>query len=277
MKHLELIFDGNTLLGKKLYHYTDTNGFFGILKTKKVWATDYKFLNDPSEHFYGRSIVKKVLEELIEENSDIPVKSIYEMRFGSSPIKYETFSRGYYICSLTEEKDSLEQWRAYGNNGKGFAIEFDIDSKYIGGEIDFLGEIPHKLLKVIYNAEEQNRITRATILSCIQSKEMNLLDIDFLINYLCIKFKDPCYANEKEWRIVYSPLMKVGSIGSDIQFRESRDCLINYHTFELEKITGVSIGPRRPDSDAQIIFQMFIDYLKLFTAEVYKSPIQYIG
>lgn len=277
MKHLDLIFDGITLANKKLYHYTDTNGFLGILKTKRVWATDYKFLNDPSEHSYGRQVVKQIFEELIEENPDLPLKSIYELRYGKTPVIAETFSRGYYIASLTEEKDSLEQWRAYGNNGKGFAVEFNIDSKYMGGEINFLGEIPHKLLRVIYDVEEQKRITKTILIDCTESKEMNLLLIDFLISYLCIKFKDPCYAGEKEWRIVYSPLIMVGSIGSDIQYRESRDSIISFHTFELERITGVSIGPRRPDSDTQIMYQIFIDYLNLFPANIYKSSLPYRG
>lgn len=34
---------------KKLYHYTNWDGLSGILKTKSLWATHYRFLNDSSE------------------------------------------------------------------------------------------------------------------------------------------------------------------------------------------------------------------------------------
>ena len=34
---------------KKLYHYTNWDGLLGILNTKRLWATHYRFLNDSSE------------------------------------------------------------------------------------------------------------------------------------------------------------------------------------------------------------------------------------
>lgn len=35
------------------YHYTDAQGLLGIIQNGRLWATDIRFLNDPSEaHFY---------------------------------------------------------------------------------------------------------------------------------------------------------------------------------------------------------------------------------
>ena len=67
MEKLSLLFDGVLLENKPLYHYTNTDGFLGIIKNNQIWATDYKFLKDPSEHSYGHALVKEVIEELIKE------------------------------------------------------------------------------------------------------------------------------------------------------------------------------------------------------------------
>ena|ERR1700732_3664945 len=40
-----------------LYHYTNTVGLQGILKSRSLWASDYRFLNDTREFHYGLDIV----------------------------------------------------------------------------------------------------------------------------------------------------------------------------------------------------------------------------
>ena len=62
MNKLDLIFD-RRVGDKKLYHYTNAIGFLGIVQNNMVWATDYTFMNDPSEHIYGHELVEEVLKE----------------------------------------------------------------------------------------------------------------------------------------------------------------------------------------------------------------------
>src|SRR5258705_9462145 len=45
-----------------LYHYTTAAGLYGIVHSKSLWTTDYRFLNDPSEFRYGWNIVQRALE-----------------------------------------------------------------------------------------------------------------------------------------------------------------------------------------------------------------------
>jgi hypothetical protein len=41
-----------------LYHYTNAAaGLFGMLKSKKMWATNSRFLNDPTEMEYAIQLV----------------------------------------------------------------------------------------------------------------------------------------------------------------------------------------------------------------------------
>ena len=46
-----------------LYHYTDAAGLLGMLKSQRVWATNTRFLNDPTEGDYAAAVVREVLQE----------------------------------------------------------------------------------------------------------------------------------------------------------------------------------------------------------------------
>ena len=271
MENLELLFDGEKLAGKYLYHYTNAAGFHGILQNNRVWATSYEFLNDPSEHVYGHKIVKTVLENLIAKTNNPILLDLYNFRF-NPPIIASNEERRYYIFSLVEDKDSAHHWKEYGNNFNGFAIEFEINSNYKEMVTHTEGSFPHKLFKVIYDIDEQIKITENILLAMARSGK-DAFSIDYITEYLCIKFKDSIYSPEKEWRIVYSPVTNAASLGNDVFFRNSNDALINYNSFQLDKITGVSIGSQRPESEGRNILQMFVDYLNVFPPNFYKSTL----
>jgi hypothetical protein len=67
---------------EKLYHYTTWDGLLGILQTKTLWATHYKFLNDYSEIVLFRDKlvswilphVREGFEELVRQSPDIEQK-----------------------------------------------------------------------------------------------------------------------------------------------------------------------------------------------------------
>ena len=56
-----------------IYHYTSIQGLKGILESKSLWLTHYKFLNDPNEMRYcsndNHSITLKLIEVLTNELS----------------------------------------------------------------------------------------------------------------------------------------------------------------------------------------------------------------
>jgi hypothetical protein len=52
---------------KKLYHYTNWDGLSGILKTKSLWATHYRFVNDSSEFTLFRDKLFSLLETAVHD------------------------------------------------------------------------------------------------------------------------------------------------------------------------------------------------------------------
>jgi hypothetical protein len=104
-----------------LYHYTNGAGLVGILKSQRIWFTSYRNLNDPSELLYGMGVVHRLLGELRQGCDELVeafcarVDDLFQHRKFS-----DTF--GFYIASFSRNRDDLGQWRAYADNGRGFAL-----------------------------------------------------------------------------------------------------------------------------------------------------------
>jgi hypothetical protein len=45
--------DAENKITEPLYHYTDARGLRGIFEHQRLWFTDYRHLNDPSEFVHG--------------------------------------------------------------------------------------------------------------------------------------------------------------------------------------------------------------------------------
>jgi Protein of unknown function (DUF2971) len=102
-----------------LYHYTTAEGRQGIIKSKSIWASDYRFLNDPTEFNYGFSIFEEILAEIAKELPSEAVDIIKNFRKTKPDVSL-------LIASFCQEGDLLSQWRGY-NGAIGYAIGFDGD------------------------------------------------------------------------------------------------------------------------------------------------------
>lgn len=146
-----------------LFHYTTGAGLKGILESKCLWATDYRFTNDGRELRYAEEVLveefKKEVPKLFEAQGNTPpilikdafIKMANEIGslLGFSDLEgsygwlaQETilnhhkklFSKCYesiYLTSFCIHTDTdiyndglLSQWRGYATDG-GYAIEFD--------------------------------------------------------------------------------------------------------------------------------------------------------
>ncbi len=134
---------------EKLYHYTTWDGLLGILQTKTLWATHYKFLNDYSEIvlFRGKLIslilpyVREAYEKLIMQSPHIEQEINQEGGLGQViqhdtevvvDAQYRATGDDIYILSFCGQHKNphvnsnglLSQWRGYGAGG-GFALVFN--------------------------------------------------------------------------------------------------------------------------------------------------------
>jgi hypothetical protein len=165
-----------------LYHYTNGQGLYGILKEQCLRATHYKFLNDSSEFQLFKDVLEKILypsrlrfytKEYIENPTS---KAILDSVCGPQAaakngveeflkIIYEKLAPEIYIASFCAKHQDchandhglLSQWRGYGENG-GYAIVFNtsgLDEMLKTESATFQYDFLH-LADVIYSDEESN-------------------------------------------------------------------------------------------------------------------------
>jgi len=128
----------------KVYHYTSTAGFLGIVNDSSIWATNIFFLNDYQEMKKGIDYVRKNLkdEKLFESMSQDYQKIIERLQeISTDHYSLEAdaemsltnyllemlvgLSQQFYITSFTHNKDYLRQWTSYCEHNDGICIEFD--------------------------------------------------------------------------------------------------------------------------------------------------------
>jgi hypothetical protein len=235
-----------------LYHYTNDDGLLGILQTGQLWATGIDFLNDAAELIYARDAVLGMIEtranELSPEFDEGPADTLRQtaQQFRS---KSEFF---LYVAALSEEGDSLSQWRAYGSYAIGFAgdqlvnlkptrtVEADKDEEYPGLHVE----------KVSYGIEE----ARSSIDNALAQMSAPIggfpgatgwLRMEEHLVPLLATIKHPSFSDESEWRVI---------VGETADWPSSRECFRVTRfgvapyvklSFLPEMVREVVIGPGR--------------------------------
>ena len=106
-----------------IYHYTNDIGLRGILETGKLWLTDMFNLNDPSELSHSLSHMVDALNSKAVNGP--PESKIFAQAFEAYLRQGYQKVAHYFICSFSKVGNDLGQWRAYADNGRGYALGFD--------------------------------------------------------------------------------------------------------------------------------------------------------
>ena len=187
-----------------VYHYTTADGFAGIVNDGFVRATNFSFLNDPSEVKHGFGLACDFLGEMVQSLPESR-RPLVEKIIKS--LDSEAIAEVYVSC-FTRLEDDLSQWRAYGSAAvERFAVGFDVE------ELDALSEPNTTFAEVIYEKAEQIDRIRFFV-----DRTLGFIDRDNLkperwpvlaaavaqmIARVLPELKDVAYKNEKEWRLIH--------------------------------------------------------------------------
>lgn len=115
-----------------LFHYTSAEGLFGILQNRRLRATEFTFMNDPSEVVFAAEQVRKRLLEEIDSGVQEPellgsiqaAVSFLERDYIDpySPHQYQEDRS--FLTSFSDRDDHLTLWRLYAGQA-GYCIGFD--------------------------------------------------------------------------------------------------------------------------------------------------------
>lgn len=103
-----------------LYHYTSHAGLLGVIKSRGVWATDSRFLNDSTEIVHTLSSAKEMAGHIYMDD-DYFAPLAYALRHALETME----NQAVFVTSFSEKPDLLSQWRGYCPGGAGVCIGFD--------------------------------------------------------------------------------------------------------------------------------------------------------
>jgi hypothetical protein len=200
-----------------LYHYTSFDAFRRIMETEIVRGTHYSEFDDWSEVEMGLKMVQRSLEA---HPADVHADA-KDLLQGLTDV-FGRGERDIFVLSLSEDQDSLSQWRGYsaaggvaiGFKGPGLDVHFRENSKKAGN--GGRGAAPWHLLKCQYHDPDEtidlqqmlsdtngllDDIRDATNQLARDAKDIRLTAASISrLEQMCCAIKHHAYASEKEWR-----------------------------------------------------------------------------
>jgi hypothetical protein len=239
-----------------IWHYTNVQGVMGILGTGKIFATNYRYVNDLTECIYANKILVEEIELLSPSQSPLSqavlraILDTPEQLLGAVDI---------YIACFCEDGDVLSQWQAYGRGGYAIGLGVkEVTEHLIGGgyglyrvhyEQKLLRELIQQLIvkfcslvdmhasginiadihpRVIYSTA----VGRHSELASDLPEPLNLLcrALTMVFIELACSFKDRAFEIEEEWRLVYKG---VSQAENDASLRIMREMIVPYKELVL--------------------------------------------
>lgn len=107
-------------LSGPLHHYTSIAALASILKSRSLWATNIRYLEDSSEIVLGLTRVRQVAEEARKTSGGIDAEFLaYVIEWINSP---RSQSASVYVLSFSKDHNKLSQWKGFTTYGHGVCI-----------------------------------------------------------------------------------------------------------------------------------------------------------
>jgi hypothetical protein len=278
----------NTLNAKPppsiIYHYTDGAGLRGILETGKIWCTDIFNLNDTSEIRHGVAYACKLLRGISSADGVASQLNVFTRTVSKHLSEDIEQSANYFVCCFSGNGDDLGQWRAYADDGRGYAIGFDT----VLLERAFVDAAPgnHSTFPLSYDApalqtmlaqlvEQATRIV-STAAGQMTGQQLTHLSVRLsaTVIHCSTFFKHKGYSNEEEYRFL---MVRRGDLPVDnLKLRSSPYSLIRYCEFDWKStiahaLKKVVVGPA---ADPKLGFKFVDDCKRMFLSDTHDIDIE---
>jgi hypothetical protein len=202
--------------GQLLFHYCSAQTLMAIIGSRNIRFSDINMMNDAAEFRWGYSVFEEAATRLLKRKG-IPehypvMPKVFFDAVDEVVHKTQVFAHPFVAC-FSLDGDSLEQWRAYGDDGRGFAVGFSAEK---------LAQLPLTMFEVLYDAEQQ--VQEVTLLLRVlfdeyqkSAETKDLGEFRSLCGELGIMFagyKHPAFRNEREVRCVHAVELQKTSKGA---------------------------------------------------------------
>jgi DUF2971 family protein len=106
---------------KVLYHYTTWEGAEGILSSQRFWATAHDCTNDEAELVAADSIIIETVREL-RRNAVHAAAEVLDLFLRNYSREQVTLVIPVYLTCFSLLRDDVNQWRRYGDDGRGICL-----------------------------------------------------------------------------------------------------------------------------------------------------------
>ncbi|MFM0095178.1 DUF2971 domain-containing protein [Paraburkholderia nemoris] len=190
---------------QRLYHYCSAESFRAILESDRLRFSDINMLNDATEYRWGYSIFEEAATRLIKR-AGVP-EAVPQMEIAFFDAVDDILSKGQqiahpFISCLSLDANSLDQWRKYADDGRGYAIGFLASS---------LQGMPISLLEVSYDREVQVKEMMVALIAVHSRSSPPELPLQgeaaqdaALIAAYMTAFKHSSFASEREVRCLHA-------------------------------------------------------------------------
>lgn len=245
-----------------IYHYCSVGAFQKIIETSTIWLTHARQTNDANEGVRYINHLQSIVNSISYINDEEKSIAHTILQIHKDRIEFP------YIGCFSTKADLLSQWRAYGDDGKGIAIGFEV------GKIPHFDLLKHKhgdcikfpiiLDEINYddiNNEDEflEKIIQSCLLIYRNTKNKNqAVDAGVHgLNLLSVFSKNKGFEEEQEVRIAYFPCyfdllanlnqLPIKNINKmDLKFRTNKNNLISYFEFKFSQdaIQKIILGPK---------------------------------
>lgn len=276
-----------------IYHYTNDQGLRGILESGEIWLSDIFNLNDPSELSHGFSHAVNILNSKAENGP--PESKQFAKNFAA-------FHRGgmretahYFVCSFSMDGDDLGQWRAYADNGRGYALGFDAKALenafvYENGQPSLNNSTFHVTYEdtVLVGIHRRMIDSMFDLISLPRKIDTDIETINIYMNELSVYlsvhalraslfFKHKAYEHEKEFRFLQ---LHQADMPPEIRQRYRSYELVRYREFDWKRLQAgalkqIIVGPAADCSKATKFATDCMNVFGIQDVEIVCSTIPY--
>jgi hypothetical protein len=261
-----------------IYHYTNDSGLRGILESGQLWLTDIFNLNDPSELNHG---IGHALDILKRKASSGPKEAkVFSEWFDHALSGNVETSAHYFVCCFSKTDHDLGQWRAYADDGRGYAIGFDADlleQAFLKAGAAF--SILHSTFPVTYDDKrlrdiyEQYMEKFIPVISAPKGMGLDSAVVTKFLKKLSAKlansclfvstyFKHEAYKNEEEYRFLQ--IYEAERAVPGLKIRSRPYSLVKYREFDWKGVAAESVKEviAGPAGDQKVAFNFANDCLR---------------
>jgi hypothetical protein len=237
-----------------LYHYTSPESVHSIFETRKLRASDLRFLNDAAEYTQSNKAYDRFMQQRLDRAASDAERALADGarcdrdRLGLTPDR-----RPIYVFALSSDSDSLSQWRAYCPQTGGIAVGFDTAKllELYGGRSDAdrtSDAQPLRLNRCYYETEEIRKLfEQAWSRAVARPSDTDVAQALALECWQMAPFiKDWAFRDESEWRVVHETPSDGGEPFLPVEWRPARAMIVPFISLDFDDfaiVKEIVVGP----------------------------------